>query len=117
MVKLKYISIGELIISGGRAGEGFVGRYGQDGDMIYMDSEIFAEVGFYDGETFTLDGDEIPNYPGFYKEEIKRITLLGDDKDLEWVMTKKGLAIKTPEKQGKYAHVFKIERHHHPKLK
>lgn len=114
---LEFKENGELIISGGRAGEGIVGGYGQDGDMIYMDSEIFAEVGFYDGETFTLDGDEIPNYPGFYKEEIKRITLLGDDKDLEWVMTKKGLAIKTPEKQGKYAHVFKIERHHHPNLK
>jgi hypothetical protein len=107
---------GELIISGGRAGEGFVGGYGQDGDLIYMDSEIFAELGYYDGETFTLGEDEKPSYPGFYKEEIKRITLLGDDKDLEWVMTKKGLAIKTPKKQGKYAHVFKIERYHHPKL-
>ena len=85
--------------------------------MIYMDSEIFAEIGYYDGETFTLGENEKPDYPGFYKEEIKRITLLGDDKDLEWIMTKQGLAIQTPEKQGKYAHVFKIERYHHPKLK
>jgi hypothetical protein len=43
--------------------------------------------------------------------------MLGDDKELEWVMTAKGLVIKTPKKQGKYAHVFKIERYHHPKLK
>ena len=108
---------GKLWISGGRAGAKVVGGHGQDGETIYIDSEIFAEVGFYDGETFTFGESEQPNYPGFYKEEIKRITLLGDDKDLEWVMTERGLAIKTPEKKGKYAYVFKIERYHHPRIK
>jgi alpha-L-fucosidase len=57
-----------------------------------------------------------PHHPGFYKQEIKRITMLGDDKELEWVMTGRGLIIKTPEKQGKYAYSFKIERHHHPRI-
>ena len=42
--------------------------------------------------------------------------MLGDDKELDWVMTKQGLIIKTPEKKGNYAYSFKIERHHHPKL-
>ncbi len=61
--------------------------------------------------------EETPNYPGFYKEEIKRITMLGSDEELEWVMTRQGLAIKTPQKKGQYAYSFKIERYHHPRLK
>lgn len=61
--------------------------------------------------------DETPNYPGFYKEKIKRITMLGSDEELEWVMTRQGLAIKTPQKKGQYAYSFKIERYHHPRLK
>ena len=43
--------------------------------------------------------------------------MLGDGKELEWVMTKQGLTIKTPEKKGDYAYVFKVELYHHPKLK
>ena len=50
------------------------------------------------------------------QQEIKRITMLGNDKELEWVMTRQGLIIKTPEKKGNYAYVFKIERYHHPVL-
>ena len=50
-------------------------------------------------------------------EEVKKISLLGDGTELEWVMTKHGLAIKTPEKTGDHAFVFKIERHHLPPLK
>ncbi len=110
-------SIGDFVVSGGRAGEGRDGKYMQEGNDINMSLGEFKWTGVYDGEKFSLDTGGKPNYPGFYKEEIKRITLLGDGEDLEWVMTKKGLAIKTPKKQGKYAHTFKIERYHHPKLK
>jgi hypothetical protein len=42
--------------------------------------------------------------------------MLGDGEELEWVMTKQGLVVKTPEKKGAHAYVFKIERYHHPKL-
>jgi alpha-L-fucosidase len=63
-----------------------------------------------------IGGKEIKTYPGFYREEIKRISMLGDGIDLDWVMTNQGLIIKTPEKQGQFAYVFKIERYHHPRL-
>ncbi len=53
----------------------------------------------------------------FYKEEIKRVTMPGYNKYLDWVMTKQGLVIKTLKKQGQYAYSFKIERYHHPRLK
>ena len=69
----------------------------------------FSWTGNYDGEEFKVTDDGNPIYPGFYKEENIRITVLGDRQELDWVMTKTDLAIKTPEKQGKYAYVFKIE--------
>jgi len=42
--------------------------------------------------------------------------MLGDSKDLEWVMAPHGLIIRTPERRGEHAYVFKIERHHRPPL-
>jgi alpha-L-fucosidase len=109
---------GEFFISGGAAEEGAEGYYWQVGKDVFLNVSSIYWSGTYDGKRFTpTSGGGSPNYPGFYKEEIKRITMLGDDKELEWVMTAKGLVIKTPKKQGKYAHVFKIERYHHPKLK
>ena len=61
--------------------------------------------------------EQAPRYAGFYKEEIKRITMLGDDKDLDWELTRQGLVIETPDnKPCKHAFVFKIERYHHPKI-
>jgi len=42
--------------------------------------------------------------------------MLGNSKELKWRRTNRGLVIETPEKKGHYAYVFKIERHHHPKL-
>jgi alpha-L-fucosidase len=107
---------GTFFVSGGEAGEGLEGVYTQSGKSVSLKIGGFSWGGTYDGKQFTPGGGGGASYPGFYKEEIKRITLLGDDKDLEWVMTSQGLAIKTPEKQGKYAHTFKIERYHHPKL-
>ena len=107
----------KFFVSGGEAGEGVDGVYEQVGKDVFLRVGGFSWTGQYDGEKFGTTSGERPNYPGFYKEEIKRITMLGDDKELEWVMTKQGLIIKSPSKKGEYAHVFKIERFHHPKLK
>jgi alpha-L-fucosidase len=108
----------DFFVKGGSAGEGLEGKYRQSGTDVFLSIGGFSWRGKYDGKKFeTVEGGGGTTYPGFYREEIKRITLLGEDKELEWVMTPDGLAIKTPEKQGKYAHVFKIERYHHPKLK
>ena len=93
------------------------GEYTQSGNEVSFSIGGFNWGGTYDGEEFEVGGEGTPSYPGFYKEEIKRITMLGDNKELDWVLTKQGLAIKTPKKQGKYAHSFKIERYHHPKIK
>jgi len=107
----------DFFVKGGAAGEGLEGKYKQSGEIVYLSIGGFSWQGKFDGKKFeTVEGAGGTTYPGFYREEIKRITLLGDDKELEWVLTPDGLAIKTPEKQGKYAHVFKIERYHHPKL-
>lgn len=112
----KFTSETEFFVSGGTAGEGMTGIYTQAGEDVSFKIGGFSWNGTYDGEEFKVGGSGAPNYPGFYAEEIKRITLLGDDEELDWVMTKRGLVIKTPEKQGKFAHSFKIERYHHPKL-
>jgi len=92
-------------------------EYKQDGTEVTIIMGDFEMRATYDGETFQLSRRETPQYPGFYKEEIKRISMLGDGKDLEWHRTNQGLVIKTPdEKPCDYAYVFKIERHHHPKI-
>ncbi len=66
----------------------------------------------------TISEEEGPAYPGFYKEEIKRVSLLGDGKDLKWSLTRRGLIVEMPdEKPCDHAFVIKIERYHHPKLK
>ncbi len=49
------------------------------------------------------------DFVGIYKEEIKSVSMLGDGKELEWVMDKEGMIIKLPlEKPCNYAFVFKI---------
>lgn len=45
------------------------------------------------------------------KSQIKSVTMLGIDGELEWSLNKKGLTIKTPRKKPcDYAYVFKIVR-------
>jgi hypothetical protein len=78
----------------------------------------------YDGKDFELLEPVLeaadfsaPRYEGFYTQEIKRITVLGDDKPLKWQRTSKGLEVEMPDnKPCDYAYVVKIERHHHPKF-
>ena len=62
-------------------------------------------------------GGETPRYAGFYQEEVKRVTMLGDGAELDWLLTDEGMFIKTPDEQPcEHAFVFKIERHHRPPL-
>jgi alpha-L-fucosidase len=108
---------GKARVSGGEAGDGVDATYKQDGTDVFISVASLNLEGTYDGETFTIKEDEESGYPGFYKEEIKRITMLGDGKDLDWKLTRKGLVIDTPEKKPcEHAFVFKIERYHHPKI-
>jgi len=108
---------GKLTVSGGEAGEGTDGGYEQEGHEVFIEVAAFELEAIYDGEEFEIIEDEAPEYPGFYKEEIKRISMLGDGRSLDWEMTREGLIIKTPDKKPcKHAYVFKIERYHHPKI-
>jgi len=111
---------GEATVSGGEAGEGMKAQYEQYGRGVYIQVAGEEIEGTYDGEKLVLEEEKEdlgPAYPGFYKEEIKRITMLGHGKDLDWKLTRKGLVIETPDKKPcKHAFVFKIERHHHPKI-
>ncbi|MHC4466654.1 MAG: alpha-L-fucosidase [Planctomycetota bacterium] len=110
---------GEVLISGGDLGDDFRAIYVQEGQDVHLKigNEEFDAI--YDGETFDIQQLEVGQggYPGFYKEEIKRISLLGDGKELDWKLTRRGLVIEVPdEKPCDYAFVFKIERHHRPKF-
>ena len=105
----------------GQEDEEFEGQYEQDGETVTMWLGDAGRTATYDGEDFDLldPGFEAPapRYEGFYKEEIKRISLLGDGKSLDWKLTRKGLVINTPAKKPcKHAYVFKIERYHHPRI-
>jgi alpha-L-fucosidase len=116
-VKLVFKEDGEVRLSGGEAGAGIDGHYEQDGaDVVISVAQVMINLA-YDGEKLEVQEDESPAHPGFYKEEIKRISLLGDGKDLDWKLTRKGLVVDMPdEKPCDYAYVIKIERHHHPKI-
>jgi alpha-L-fucosidase len=115
--KYEFYEDGKFHVAGGEAGDGVDGKYSQVGETVYLAVGGFKWSGYYDGKEFKTVEDDSPGYPGFYKEEIKRITMLGDDKELEWVFSPQGLVIKTPDRKGKYAYSFKIERYHHPKIK
>jgi len=116
--KYEFSEDGKFHVSGGPTGEeGVDGEYSQVGMNVYLNVGTFAWSGKYDGEEFTVGGAPQPRYPGFYREEIKRITMLGDGRELDWRLTPQGLLIKTPDKKpGDYAYVFKIERIHHPEI-
>jgi len=117
-MKLEFKEDGEVILSGGEAGEGLTAHYEQDGADIVISVATERINLSYDGEKLEAqDDDEGTAHPGFYKEEIKRISLLGDGKDLDWWLTRKGLVIDMPdEKPCDYAYVIKIERYHHPRI-
>jgi hypothetical protein len=92
-------------------------EYEQDGTSITMIMGEREWRATYDGEKFEIVRRRAPRHEGFYREEIKRVTMLGDGRELEWHRTEQGLVIKTPDKKPcEHAFVFKIERYHHPQL-
>lgn len=108
---------GEARVSEGKVGEGMNAEYDQDGNEVYLSVGALELEGWYDGKTLTFEEPETPRQAGFYKEEIKRVSMLGDGKDLKWVQTEKGLVIETPKNRPcNHAYVIKIERYHHPRI-
>jgi alpha-L-fucosidase len=108
---------GKLFVSGGEAGEGQEGNYEQIGERVYLEVLTEKLQALYDGMELDFVDEGGPGYPGFYKEEIKRISLLGHGEDLDWRLTRGGLVVDMPdEKPCDHAYVLKIERYHHPKL-
>ena len=114
----KFKDQGRVTVSGGMAGEGADGAYEQEGHEVHIQIGNIELEGTYDGEEFDIEErDAGPRYPGFYPQEIKRITMLGDGRTLDWEMTREGLIIETPDRKPcKHAYVFKIERYHHPRI-
>ena len=114
----KFGDDGEALVSGGEAGDGQEAWYEQEGSQVFIEMEDMELEGTFNGQELTLRrAEEAPRHAGFYKEEIKRISMLGDDEDLQWKQTPEGLIIETPDKKPcKYAFVIKIERYHHPKI-
>ncbi len=108
----------EGLVSGGEAGGGMAFQYEQEGEDVFITIASFEIDVLYDGEKLIFEDEGPTGYPGFYKEEIKRISLLGDGKDLKWSLTHSGLVVEMPdERPCDHAYVLKIERYHHPKLK
>jgi alpha-L-fucosidase len=109
---------GDGVVRGGIAGEGMAFEYEQEGREIWIGIEDEDFEAYYDGVNFDIEADAGgQSYPGFYEQEIKRITMLGDSKELEWELTPDGLRVVLPEKKPcDFAWVLKIERYHHPKL-
>jgi len=98
--------------------EEFEGKYHQQGNDVTILVDDRQRKAKYDGENFELIRRRRgPRYEGFYEEEIKRITMLGDGRELDWELTGRGLVIETPDKKPcDHAFVIKIERYHHPKI-
>jgi hypothetical protein len=110
---------GSVLISEGKEGGSTTGRWEQDGTQVYVKIAFITFNCHYDGEDFTVSQEQerVAYYPGFYKEEIKRISLLGHEGDLDWKFTRSGLIVDLPdEPPTEHAHVLKIERHHHPPI-
>jgi len=94
-----------------------------ESDVVYTSEDIrftvkgddlYTTVLAWPGEKCTIrtfSGD-YRNNP-LYKNEIKQISMLGDNKPLKWSFEKAGLVIETPKnKPCEHAFVFKITRHY-----
>lgn len=105
---------------------------GKEGDAMFNESDVEYT---YEDIRFTVKGDVIYaitlDWPGdrcriatfsnrerrpltnnpLHRNEISRISMLGDGKDLKWYYDETGLIIETPDKKPcEHAFVFKIER-------
>jgi alpha-L-fucosidase len=96
--------------------------FNEKNDLVYTAKDIRFTVKDNNLYAIVLDwpGDKVvikslaprgQTWTGLYPEEIKSITMLGDNKELKWEMTKDGLSIETPKtKPCDYAYAFRIER-------
>lgn len=96
--------------------------FNEKNDLVYTAQEIRFTVKDNNLYAIVLDwpGDKVvikslpprgQTWTGLYPGEIKSITMLGDNKELKWEMTKRGLTIETPKsKPCDYAYAFKIVR-------
>ena len=109
---------GEAIVMGGEGGDGMEAEYEQEDGEVFIEFGDMELEGIYDGQALSFsEEDETPRYAGFYPEEVKRISMLGDGRDLDWEQTPEGLVIDTPDsKPCQHAYVFKIERYHRPQF-
>ena len=77
------------------------------------DNNLYVTVLDWPGEkvlikSFSPKGN---TWAGLYPSEIASVTMLGDNKELKWEMTKEGLIIQTPKTRPcDYAYVFRIIR-------
>lgn len=74
---------------------------------------LYAFVLDWPGEKAVIPslGGKTNEFYGLYENEVKEISMLGDNKPLEWAFTEEGLVIEPPaEKPCEYAFVFKIVR-------
>jgi alpha-L-fucosidase len=96
--------------------------FNEKNDLLYTSEDIRFTVKDNNFYAIVLDwpGDKIlikslapkgKTWTGLYPAEIASVTLLGDNKELKWEMSKKGLSIQTPiNKPCEHAFVFKIVR-------
>jgi alpha-L-fucosidase len=100
------------------SGEIKSGHYTQDYEIKYKPEDIrftvkgdnlYAICLGWPGEEITIES--LGTRAALLAGEIKTITMLGVDEELEWKHEEKGLTIKTPgRKRCKHAYAFKIER-------
>jgi alpha-L-fucosidase len=85
----------------------------QDIRFTSKDNVLYATALDWPGERIVIKSlaPRGRTWAGLYPSEIVSITMLGDDKELKWEMTKEGLVVQTPAvKPGDYAFTFKITR-------
>ena len=105
----------------------FDATYGNESNIRYKAEDIRFTVKGNHLYAICLDwpGDEVAiksittqqfpdeDFVGIYPSEIKSISMLGSDEDLDWEVNRSGLAIKCPGKRPcDHAYVFKIELNH-----
>ena len=86
---------------------------GEDIRFTVKDNNLYATVLDWPGEKVLIKSfaPEDETLTGLYPSEIASVTMLGDNKELRWEMTKGGLSIETPKTRPcDYAYVFRIVR-------
>jgi alpha-L-fucosidase len=85
----------------------------EDIRFTVKDNNLYATALDWPGEKVLIKSlaPKGNTWAGLYPTEIASVTMLGDNKELKWEMTKEGLIIQTPKTRPcDYAYVFKIVR-------